>query len=115
MHSCRVVLGGKSSASGEAFWTHLEEKVQNALQSSSGGIFCNFTHHDVYSWTGLSNDIDFRLKLSSGGNFANFIHKEFSDINPYYTILTINVLVDKIVKFPSTSALKGILNFFFHV
>ena len=42
----------------------------------------------------------------------NFIHKEFSDINP---ILTIYVLAGKIVKFPSTTALKGILNFFFHV
>ena len=39
----------------------MEEKVQNALQNYSGG------------------------------NFENFIHKEFSDINPYYTILIINV------------------------
>ena len=41
----------------------MEEKVQNALQNCSGG------------------------------NFENFIHKEFSDINPYYTNLIINVLV----------------------
>ena len=63
----------------------MEEKVQNALQNCSGG------------------------------NFKNFIHKEFSGIIPYYTILTINVLVGKIVKFPTTIALKGILNFYFHV
>ena len=31
------------------------------------------------------------LHNCSGGNFEHFIHKEFSDINPYYTILTINV------------------------
>ena len=63
----------------------MEEKVQNALQNCSGG------------------------------NVESFIHKEFDDTNSYYTILTINVLAGKIVKFPSTTALKGILNFFFHV
>ena len=63
----------------------MEEKVQNALQNCSGG------------------------------NFENFIHKEFSGRNPCYTIPKINVLADKIVKFPTTTALKGILNFFFHV
>ena len=63
----------------------MEEKVQNALHNCSGG------------------------------NFENLIHKEFSDINPYYTILTINVLVGKIVKFPPTTALKSILKFFFQV
>ena len=63
----------------------MEEKVQNALQNCSGG------------------------------NVENFIHKEFSDINPYYTILTINLLADKIVKFPSTIALKVFLNFFFPI
>ena len=56
-----------------------------------------------------------KLQDSSGGNVENFIHKDFSDTNPYYTNLTINVLAGKIVKIPSTTALKGILNFFFHV
>ena len=49
------------------------------------------------------------LQNSSGGKLKNCIQKE------YYTILTINLLVGKIVKFPTTTVLKGILNFFFHV
>ena len=64
---------------------HMEEKVQNALQNCSGE------------------------------NFEKFIHKEFSDINAHYTILTLNILARIIVKFPSTTALKGIIDFFFHL
>ena len=44
-----------------------------------------------------------------------FTRNLHSDTNPYYNTLTINVLAGKIVKFPSTTALKGILNFFFYV
>ena len=57
----------------------MEEKIQNALQNCSGG------------------------------NFENFILREFSGVNPHYTILTINVLVSRIFKLPTTIALKGIL------
>ena len=35
------------------------------------------------------------LLNSCGGNFNNLIHKEFSGRIPYYTIITINVLVGK--------------------
>ena len=34
------------------------------------------------------------LQNISDGNFDNFIHNEFNSKIPYYTILTINVLVD---------------------
>ena len=64
--------------------SHIEEKVQNALQNCSGG------------------------------NFRNFIHKEFSGKITYYAILAIKVLVVEIIKLPTTTVLKGILNFLFH-
>ena len=63
----------------------MKEKVQNALQSCSGG------------------------------NFDNFIQEEFSGKIPYYAILSIKILVGKIIKFPTTTVLKGILKFLFHV
>ena len=66
------------------FGAHMEEKVQTALQNNSGG------------------------------NFDNFIHKEFSGRIPYYTILTINILVGK-TKFPTTTVLQGNFSFFFLV
>ena len=40
---------------------------------------------------------------------------ELSGGIPYYNTLTIDILVGKIVKFPTSIVLKGILNFFFHV
>ena len=43
------------------------------------------------------------LLNSSGGNFDIFLHKKFS-----------GTILDKVVKFPTTSVPKGILNFFFH-
>ena len=55
------------------------------------------------------------LLNSSGGNFDNFIHKKFSGTILCYTTITINILADKIVKFPTTNCSKGIFNFFFHV
>ena len=55
------------------------------------------------------------LLNSSGGNFDNFLHKIFSSSILYYITIPINILVDKIVKFPTTTVPKGILNFFFHV
>ena len=64
---------------------------------------------------GVEEKVQNALQNCSGGNFENSIHKEFSDINLYHTILTINVLAGKIVKFPYTTALKGTLKFFFDV
>ena len=46
------------------------------------------------------------LQNSSVGNFDIIIHKGFSGRIPYYTILTINVFVGKIVKFPTTMILE---------
>ena len=63
----------------------MEEKVQNALQNSSGG------------------------------KLINYIQKEFSGRIPYYTNPSINILVRKIVKLITTTVLKGIFIYFFHV
>ena len=41
-----------------------------------------------------------RILPASGGNVKNFIHKKFSGRIAYYTILTINTLVNKSVNFP---------------
>ena len=49
------------------------------------------------------------LQNSSGGKFANFIQKEVCGRIPYHTILTSTMNI--LVKIPTTSVLKGILNF----
>ena len=50
------------------------------------------------------------LLNSSGGNFDNFLHKIFSSSILYYITIPINILVDKIVKFPTTTVPKGCHN-----
>ena len=50
------------------------------------------------------------LQNSSGGSVDNFIHKESSGRITYNTILNINVVMGKIIKFPTTVQ-KGILDF----
>ena len=54
----------------------------------------------------MEEKVQTALQNNSGGNFDNFIHKEFSGRIPYYTILNTNALAGKIVKFPTTTALK---------
>ena len=47
-----------------------------------------------------------KLEHSSGGNFDNFIQKEFSGRISFCTILAINILLNKIMKLPTTTVLK---------
>ena len=58
----------------------------------------------------MSEKVQNTLLNSSGGNFDNYLDKKFSGTILYYTILT-NILVNRIVKFPTTTVPKGILNF----
>ena len=63
----------------------------------------------------MGEKIQNALQNCSGGNFDNFIHNNFSGKIPYYPTLAIKVVVGKIIKFPPTTVLKGILNFLLHV
>ena len=80
-----VIFLEESTRQLSACLAHMEEKDQKALQNNSGG----------------------KLKKCT--------QIEFSGNIPYYTILTNNMVVDKIVKFSTTTVLKGVVSFFFHV
>ena len=56
-----------------------------------------------------------KLQDSSGGNYDHLINKKFRGRIPFCIILVSNIRVSKIIKFPTTTVLRGIFINFLHV